>query len=557
VSKKAWKIAAGLGTILTSAAFAFQGTAPNLAFVSGRTTGSAELLAALPGQVVAAGSALGNATPDEHHAPVLVPALGNSAIQVAAGGNFGVALQADGTVWTWGVNDVGQLGDGTFISRPVPQKIPNLSGITQISAGLGHVLALAADGAVWAWGANGEGQAGVIYPYAIASPTKVSGLSGISITQVSAGDEFSLALGPNGTVLGWGNNYVSQLGSGGTFKNTYLPVKARNLSGIIQVAAGAKHVLALRGDGSVWIWGADGHVVQQVPRWVADLPPNVSQVAAGDGDSFAVSGDQTGSWVWAWGLNKEGRLGDGTTTDRVAPVQLFLPDVYQIVAAGGSTAIVRIDGTVWAWGENHSGELGIGSNQLFVATPTRAVGPTSATYVSMGHGLSLAIGVAQPRVSAIDRTDPATSFLSTSVSAEGGAAPYTWTIGNLPPGLSVDSSGGIISGIPTTPGAYYVTATATDDGGHSGSASFWWTISPQIVTVPKVTGLAEADAIAAMRSVGLLLGPIALDNGCFDRQGIVLSQNPLPGPFSLVAGASFSLTVSSGRNRMGKPCLFQ
>jgi len=212
---------------------------------------------------------------------------------------------------------------------------------------------------------------------------------------------------------------------------------------------------------------------------------------------------------------------------------------------------------LWAWGENESGELGIGSTRLFVSKPTEAVALTNVTFVSMGHGFSLAIGAAHPQVFVSDRTDQAAKFVSVSLSADGGAAPYTWHARNLPPGLSIDSSSGVISGTPTHPSNYTVTATATDQAGHAGSASFLWTITSQIVTVPNVLGLQKEAAIAAMESVGLVLGGISLDNGCIDVGGTVLIQYPSAGPFALVPGTSFRLTVSSGYDSRGKPCTFK
>ena len=156
-----------------------------------------------------------------------------------------------------------------------------------------------------------------------------------------------------------------------------------------------------------------------------------------------------------------------------------------------------------------------------------------------------------------DRTDQAAKFVSAPLSVDGGAAPYTWDASNLPPGLSIDSSSGVISGTPTHPSKYTVTVTATDQAGHSGSASFLWTITLQIVTVTNVLGLQKEDAIAAMESVGLVLRGISLDNGCIDVQGTVLTQHPSAGPFALAPGASFRLRVSSGHDSKGKPCIFQ
>jgi len=516
-------------------------------------------LTGFPGPAVASGDntygQLGDGTNKPHLTPVLISALGETVTQVAAGAGFGVALKADGTAWTWGLNEQGQLGDGTSSNKQVPQQVPNLPAITQISSGIGHVLALASDGTVWAWGANDKGQVGVEWSHAVTSPTKVSELSGI--TQVSAGNEFSLAVGPNGTVQGWGDNHFKQLGSGEDFESAYWLVPARDLTNITRVAAGADHAVALRHDGTVWRWGANLHLIESRPQRVLELPPRIVQVAAGGGDSFAVSADpRSGFAVWAWGVNVEGRLGDRTTTARVTPVELPLPDVHQIVATDGSTAVVRSTsgGTLWAWGENHSGELGIDSTQWFVTRATKVVGLTNVTFVSMGHGFSLAIGTAHPRVAVSDRTDQAAKFVRVPLSADGGAAPYTWGASDLPTGLSIDSSSGVIFGIPTHPSKFTVTVTATDQAGQPGSASFSWTITPQIVTVPNVRGLQNEDAMTAMESVGLVLGGISLDNGCIDVGGTVLLQYPPAGPFALVPGVSFRLTVSSGHDAKGKPC---
>ena len=105
--------------------------------------------------------------------PILVSRLGDTVTQVAAGEGFGVALKADGTVWTWGRN-AGATRRRQVVNKQVPRQVPNLAVITQMSAGIGHVLALASDGTVWAWGANDKGQAGVEWSHAVTSPTKVS-----------------------------------------------------------------------------------------------------------------------------------------------------------------------------------------------------------------------------------------------------------------------------------------------------------------------------------------------------------------------------------------------
>jgi alpha-tubulin suppressor-like RCC1 family protein len=107
--------------------------------------------------------------------------------------------------------------------------------------------------------------------------------------------------------------------------------------------------VALRGDGTVWIWGANLHLIEPLPRQVLELPLGILQVATGGGASFAVSADRNS--LWAWGLNEKGQLGDRTTTAGARPVKISLPDVHQIVATDGSTAAVirtKSGGTLWA-----------------------------------------------------------------------------------------------------------------------------------------------------------------------------------------------------------------
>jgi hypothetical protein len=162
-------------------------------------------------------------------------------------------LLADGTVYTWGRNHFGELGDGTTTDRFTPVLVPNLSGITQIAQGDWHMLAVGAGGVVWAWGFNDDGQLGDGTTTNRTSPVQVPVLTGI--TQVAAGSDHSLALRFDGTVLSWGANDYGQLGTGTTVSRS-APGPAPGVSGIIQVAAGDHVSYALRSDGTLLAWGA-------------------------------------------------------------------------------------------------------------------------------------------------------------------------------------------------------------------------------------------------------------------------------------------------------------
>jgi hypothetical protein len=176
------------------------------------------------------------------------------AVAVAAGGHS-LALASDGSVWAWGNNGNGQLGDGTTTTRFAPTQVVGLGGVAAISAGWAHSLALAKDGTVWAWGWNTSGQLGTGTTQDSHTQVQISGLTGV--VAVAAGKEQSFALKADGTVLAWGYNAYGNLGDGTqTMRPMPVPVSGLSgLSGVVAIAAGHNHTLALTGDGSVWAWG--------------------------------------------------------------------------------------------------------------------------------------------------------------------------------------------------------------------------------------------------------------------------------------------------------------
>ncbi len=331
-----------------------------------------------------------------------VGGLGRGIVQAAAGGTFGLALSSDGTVWSWGSNGAGQLGDGTTTYRTTPVQVTGLSGVIAVSAGIDHSLALRSDGTVWAWGANRYGQLGIgATSSAQLTPVQVSGLTGI--TKISAGGLFSLALRSDGTVWAWGYNASGELGNG-TTADSDIPVQATGLFRVVSIAAGADSSLAIRtdvktGTSAVWAWGSnsagqigDGTLTDRiVPKRVNGIgTAGFVGVAVGDGFALALRSDGS---VWAWGADGYGQLG-------LAPqVTAVTIPVLSIAAGSGITALaagvnhalaLRSDGTVLAWGNNSYGELGDGSTAA-VSGPVQVAGLSNATQVSAGWEFSIAI----------------------------------------------------------------------------------------------------------------------------------------------------------------------
>ncbi len=307
---------------------------------------------------------LGDSTFTIRASPVQVHDL-TSVISIAAGHYHSLALMNDRTIWAWGGNQYGQLGDGTTIwGRNTPVQVSSLTSVISVAGGARHSVALKSDGTVWAWGYNGSGQLGNGSTANSTTPVSVSSLAGI--IAIAAGDLHSVALKSDGTVWAWGYNYNGQLGNGSTTYST-TPVSVSSLAGIIAIAAGGGHNLALKSDGTVWAWGynyngqlGNGFTTDSTTPVLVTGPTGVIAIASADNHNFAVESEEL---VWAWGYNYHGELGNGTTTVNIpTPVQVSNLNGFKTFAGGGMHSLgLKSDGTVWAWGHNHVGQLGDGT----------------------------------------------------------------------------------------------------------------------------------------------------------------------------------------------------
>ena len=318
--------------------------------------------------------------------------LMQSAVAVASRSNYSLVLKNDGTVWTWGYNYYGQLGDGTTVNRSTPVRVLNLAGIVAVSAGGYHGLALKADGTVWAWGRNDSGQLGDGTTTNRSTPVQVQSLT--EATAIAGGGSYSLALKNDGTVWTWGYNYYGQLGDG-TTTSRLVAGPVLNVAGVTSIAGGNSHSLALKADGTVWAWGhnyygqlGDGTTTSRSVAGPVLNVAGVTSIAGGNSHNLALKADGT---VWTWGYNSDGQLGDGTTTNRSTPVQAQgLTGVSGLAAGNTHSLAVENDGTVWAWGYNHYGQLGNGT-VADRATAVEVQSPRGVTAVAGGAYHSLAL----------------------------------------------------------------------------------------------------------------------------------------------------------------------
>ncbi|MEK3913486.1 fibronectin type III domain-containing protein [Paenibacillus sp. FSL H7-0331] len=323
---------------------------------------------------------------------------------IDAGGDSFIVLKPNGTVWTGGNSAITQVkGTGG---------IGYLTDIKSVSGGFLQNAVVKSDGTVWAWGQNLFGELGDGTTITRNTPVQVVGPGGVGyldgVAAIDSSVYFNAALKSDGTVWTWGQNLTGQLGA--VSPNRYNPIQVQGAGGIgfltdvVAIAVGSKHVLALKQDGTVWSWGdywegqlGDGSPIgsnnqgKSRPAQVKNVGgigylTDVVAISAGGDHSMALKSDGT---VYAWGNNSFYTLGDGTIIRSSTPVQVKgvngvgnLSDVVGIAASSSHSLIVKSDGTVWSWGYNANGQLGAGSTVSMAMYPLQVKGALGEGYLS-------------------------------------------------------------------------------------------------------------------------------------------------------------------------------
>jgi alpha-tubulin suppressor-like RCC1 family protein len=320
------------------------------------------------------------------------------AFSTSSGLLHSVALRADGTVWSYGNNEMGQIGNGTTDDCHVPTQVMEGSGfltdVIKISAGSEHNLAIKNDNTVRAWGWNNNGQLGDDTDVNRFTPIRVTGEEGDgyldNVIDIATGYMHSMALKSDGTVYSWGSNSMGQLGNS-TTENSSTPIQVIGeggygfLSDVIAIACGDEHSIALKSDGTLYAWGnnrwgqlgngatggsggfdpgIDYDTPVQVTKSDGSDLDNIIAIAAGRRHTLALSADST---IWAWGWNLHGQLGNASVFDQPYPVKVrgedgsgFISEIIQISCGLEFSAAINKDGNVLTWGENYHGQLGTG-----------------------------------------------------------------------------------------------------------------------------------------------------------------------------------------------------
>jgi len=292
---------------------------------------------------------LGDGTTDDRSTPGQVPDL-SDIVAVAAGTWHVLAVKADGTLWSWGRNSEGQLGRDTA-ERPsaTPGQVPVLGDVVTVAAGELFSAVLCADGTVWTWGENGDGQLGDGSTTDRLTPARAQDLTGI--VAIAAGTRHALAAGADGSLWAWGDNLRSQLGLGSDYRDKRSPCLVTSMNGVhvVDVSAGDLHSMALDGDGRIWTWGWGGHgrlgdgttISKSTPQMLP-TPTGVTAICAGYAHSMALADNGN---LYAWGENSSGQLGLGHTTDRTRPTWVTTLDHVVGIDAGSRHSLAILGQT--------------------------------------------------------------------------------------------------------------------------------------------------------------------------------------------------------------------
>lgn len=310
-------------------------------------------------------------------------------------GNYtSASVKTDGSLWTWGGNNDGVLGLGTSTVNPrsVPAQVGTLTNWSDVSISR-HMLAVKTDGTLWAWGVNNQGPLGQNNTISRSSPVQVGALT--DWEKVATPFFASLAIKTDGTLWSWGFNVHGALGVGDTVTRSS-PVQVGALTNWSSVSGGGYAAVATKTEGTLFSWGrnnygqlGDGTVISRSsPVQVGSL----TTWAKADVGVFAGMAVKTDGTLWAWGFGVSGTLGTNNTISRSSPVQVGALTTWSSVSTNLHTLALRTDGTLWAWGDGGDGRLGDGT-VVNKSSPVQIGSGTTWYSVAAGRNHSLATTV--------------------------------------------------------------------------------------------------------------------------------------------------------------------
>jgi alpha-tubulin suppressor-like RCC1 family protein len=302
---------------------------------------------------------LGDGTTSQTNRPERI--LGTNVTAIAAGIHHTLLLKNDGSLWAVGDNESGELGDGTTTAVHVPKKIGTTNNVTAIAGGEYHSLFLKSDSSLWGMGYNSDGELGDTTFSDAHSPEKIVTTN---VTAIAAGEWHSLFLKQDSSLWAMGWNQFGELGDGNDSRpDVNSPEQIVNTN-VMAIAAGWKHSLFIKNDGSLWAMGnnAFGQLGDGTLNSTGTNSPEkivssgVTAIAAGENHSLFLKSDGS---LWAMGDNDSGQLGDGTVNATNRPEKIVATNVVAIAAGENHSLFLKSDGSLWGMGYNNDGELGL------------------------------------------------------------------------------------------------------------------------------------------------------------------------------------------------------
>jgi alpha-tubulin suppressor-like RCC1 family protein len=283
---------------------------------------------------------------------------------VGSGSEFNVALKTDGTLWAWGYNAYGQLGDGTTINKNSPIQIGTDTNWSKIAVGYNYCLALKTNGTLWAWGNNGTWQLGDGTKVNKNIPTQIG--TATDWSQIAAGSAHSMAIKSNGTLWAWGYNNAGQVLGTSSTANVPSPTQVGSATNWSKVAVANSQTMAIKTNGTLWGWGynfygemGNGTQSQNILMTQIGTETNWSDLSLGENHSIALKSNGT---LWGWGRNQYGQLGNNLGLITTTPTQLNTTSNFTAISAGLEFSLASTsDNNLWGWGRNDMGQVGNGT----------------------------------------------------------------------------------------------------------------------------------------------------------------------------------------------------
>jgi alpha-tubulin suppressor-like RCC1 family protein len=333
---------------------------------------------------------IGNGTTANQFEPALAAGTVN-AVSIRNGNEHVCTLVGDGRMQCWGTNFTGQIGTGVFGNfYATPQFVQNMTSAARSIAGGYHTCAVMPDSTVQCWGRNQDGQLGngdATTDTALPAPVQSLG----PVADLVTGSYHNCALMPDRTVMCWGRNGRGQVGDGTFNSPITLPHQVVGLTNVVSLNLGGFHSCALMPDATVKCWGQGDQMQLGVPGLAASNTPvtvtglsGVTAIYQGFLHSCAKLSDGT---VWCWGQNDFGQLGNGVTGSTATPVQVQgITNPIYVVGGIGHTCALMADRSVRCWGEGDFGQLGDGRGVNSLTPVTMHL--TGSTWTSSNTGVA-------------------------------------------------------------------------------------------------------------------------------------------------------------------------